>query len=489
MNNVCFHLVTVPQDTIMDCSCAGNVNNHSLITAVARRDIKMMELLLKSGAEANTTSNTIHGYTEQGRTPLIIAVIKGNGYERLVELLLHTGADVNITDPYGFTALMAAAQTTEDDSYYLKRLVRLGADVNAVDRRGETALMCACSGDNPNKVKALLETGADVNMARKDGRTALINASFAGHLSIVNLLIKFGTSLNSSDIRGTTALTEALSTANIPITRVLIQSGADVDENGWNMFMLIASRGHSTCIKQCIILMEEGKVRDQWEPIGSHLERLKFIKNVSDSTTTFICKDILPDKISKFARILETSGANVNHKAESGWTALMVAALEGHIDIMRFLIESGASVNAATNSGWSPLMIAVVGDHCKCVQFLVQKGADVNVQTQGSVRKSVLRYTVEKGRVDIVKLILRCGAYIERGLIAKSKTIEKLLKVAGFFGSVRRKGEFNVQNDCRNVIRRHLLNIKPPINLVYKIRQLGLPFMVEKYLLFKVDPN
>ena len=470
-----------------DCSCGGNLTNHGLIVAVGRRDIKKIELLLKSGANVNTTSNTIHGYTEQGRTPLIIAVRKGSGYETLVELLLNSGADVNKTDPYGFSPLMAASQTSEDHSYYLKRLIRLGADVNAADRSGETALMCACSGDNPNKVKALLEAGSDVNLARKDGRTALMKASFASHLSIVNLLIKFGASVNSSDIRGATALTEALSIANIPITRVLIQSGADVDEDGWNLFMLIASRGHSACIKQCIILIEEGKLRDKWEPIGSHLERLEFIKNESESTVNLICKDTLQDKSLKFARLLETSGANVNYVSESGWTALVVAALEGHIDILSFLIESGASVNAVTNSGWSPLMLAVFGNHCKCVQLLVQEGADVNVQ--GSARKSALSYAVEKGKVDLIKLMLRCSAYLERGLIAKSKTSEKLLKVAGFFGSVRRKGEFNVKNDCRNVIRRHLLSIKPPINLMYKIRQLELPFVVEKYLLFEVDPN
>ena len=409
----------------MDCPCGGNTNNHALITAVARRDIKKIDILLKSGADVNTTSNTIHGYTEQGRTPLIIAVIKGNGYESLIDLFLNTGADVNKTDPYGFTALMAAAQTTRDDSYYLKRLVKLGANVNAVDRKGETALMYACNQNNPNKMKALLETGANVNLARKDGRTALMKASLAGHLSIVNLLIKFGASVNSRDIRGATALTEALSVANIPIARVLIQSGADVDEDGWNFFMLIASGGHSACIKQSIIFMEEGKLRDQWEPI----------------------------------------------------------------DMVRFLIESGASVNAVTTSGWSPLMIAIVGDHSKCVQLLVQKGADVNVRAQGSARKSALSYAVEKGKVDLIKLILRRGAYIERGLTTKSKTIEKLLKVAGFIGSVRRKGGYNVKNDCRNVIRRQLLSVKPPVNLVYKIRQLGLPFMVEKYLLFEVDPN
>ena len=33
------------------------------------------------------------------------------------------GADANETDPYSFTALMAVAQTAEDDSYYLNRFI------------------------------------------------------------------------------------------------------------------------------------------------------------------------------------------------------------------------------------------------------------------------------------------------------------------------------------------------------------------------------
>ena len=71
----------------------------------------------------------------------------------------------------------------------------------------------------------------------------------------------------------------------------------------------------------------------------------------------------------------------MNHRTDSGWTALMVAALQGEPDIVRILLESGAHVNAVSNrNGWSALISSIVGDNHECVKLLIESGADVNVQ-------------------------------------------------------------------------------------------------------------
>ena len=45
-------------------------------------------------------------------------------------------------------------------------------------------------------------------------------------------------------------------------------------------------------------------------------------------------------------------GADINAKLErSGWTALMFAASEGHVEILSFLIPGGADVNARSSWG------------------------------------------------------------------------------------------------------------------------------------------
>ena len=49
--------------------------------------------------------------------------------------------------------------------------------------------------------------------------------------------------------------------------------------------------------------------------------------------------------------LLIENGADINAKANDGWTALMEAAYEGHIETIKFLIEKGADINPKTEDG------------------------------------------------------------------------------------------------------------------------------------------
>ena len=54
----------------------------------------------------------------------------------------------------------------------VRRLLEEGADVNVKDDRGSTALMYASEEGHVETVKLLLEKGADVNAKDNDGGTA-----------------------------------------------------------------------------------------------------------------------------------------------------------------------------------------------------------------------------------------------------------------------------------------------------------------------------
>jgi len=57
---------------------------------------------------------------------------------------------------------------------------------------------------------------------------------------------------------------------------------------------------------------------------------------------------------------LINSGADVNTQNEQGATALMLAALNGHTEVLKILIQSKADVNmqANANNGWTALMLS-----------------------------------------------------------------------------------------------------------------------------------
>jgi len=101
-----------------------------LMYAVGTHNVELIQLLAKSGANLNATSQATK------MTPLLVAVEQGN--IQSVLSLLDLGANLNSTNHEGYTALMAAAESGQDA--ILKKLVTRGAISTARDLNGMTAL-------------------------------------------------------------------------------------------------------------------------------------------------------------------------------------------------------------------------------------------------------------------------------------------------------------------------------------------------------------
>ena len=91
-------------------------------------------------------------------------------------MLLEAGADKNLADNDGSTALMMAA--VQGHATVLRLLLEAGADKNLADNDGSTALMMAARGGHADVMRLLLEAFADANLANNQGTTALMGRSF-----------------------------------------------------------------------------------------------------------------------------------------------------------------------------------------------------------------------------------------------------------------------------------------------------------------------
>jgi ankyrin repeat protein len=201
-----------------------------------RHDAAIARLLLEAGADVNQWFSEDcfpdYGYALHiALTEQISALHNRPGYspEKMVQLLLEYGADVNGATTLGRTPLHWAS------NYYGKcgaDLVRLlletgEADVNAMDLEGKTPLYFATTGEITD---ILIAYGAQENFTKQSKeKDPLRNAILDNDHKLLKNLIKRGVDINSPDENGNTALHMAASGGYLQSMTILLAAGADVN--------------------------------------------------------------------------------------------------------------------------------------------------------------------------------------------------------------------------------------------------------------------
>lgn len=119
--------------------------------------VNMMNLLLQGGAHINYICNN----GRNGKTPLSMAACIGN--QKIVEILIERGANINATNNDGDSALNLAAEVLND-----KHLCHLLDDFEGIRMNTNRA-------DQENIMKLLIANGSDINHKGVNGKTALMS--------------------------------------------------------------------------------------------------------------------------------------------------------------------------------------------------------------------------------------------------------------------------------------------------------------------------
>jgi len=114
---------------------------------------------------------------------------------------------------------------------------------------------------------------------------------------------------------------------------------------------------------------------------------------------------------------LLAEGADINvtptgweEGSPSGFPSLILAAGEGHDEVVKFLLDHGAKTEVCVED--TPLLAAVIKGHYNITKMLLEHGANPNVRGEGTP----LLDAVDRGDIKTVALLLKYGADPGMGL-------------------------------------------------------------------------
>lgn len=238
-----------PVSTILlsgaDVNARGEDSETLLVTAIERGHDEIARMLVKAGAAVNkwsryaTPLSTAVEYRQEKIVKLLLdshadpnaghPLVGVTRAPSILRMILDAGADIDVHDTDGDTALSIAALSGHLPS--LKLLLDRGASVDNVNfgYSSSTPLALASLNGYEEIVQALIGAGADVNRKNNAGDTALQEASWAGHHKVAQMLIRAGADANSCNNYGKSALWTASDLDSHETAQTLIDVGADIN--------------------------------------------------------------------------------------------------------------------------------------------------------------------------------------------------------------------------------------------------------------------
>ncbi len=466
-----------------DVHVTQDMKTRCLIQALKGIHTECVELLTTAGADVNGKNFF--------DIPLFIALEQ----VQCTKLLIGAGADVNKKDSYGNTCLTNAVHHGKPGA--VKVLLEAGADVNLGDMCRHLPLSETATEAHNKCVNLLLEAGADVNQGRQKGATPLCAALMKGHTSCVKLLVATGAHVNLIGTNGMIPLVEAANQGSAECIELLLEAGANVNlasNCGQTPLQVSAARGHVTCVN---LLLGAGADVN--------------LANKDREGSTPLCAAARGH--TKCVKLLLEAGADVNLTDKYGNSALFEALSWDSFGSVKLLVQAGATLD--TTPHCIPSFVRVAAQCCElqCVRMLLDAGLDVNQHFPG--RNTLLTEALLLNNIDLIKLLLAKGASIpvcleHVDLPWESSDPKALVLFAAGEECVSVKHnnggyirflppdweDLDLKNQCRKVIRKHLLTLYPNTNLFQSIPKLrltderpGLPAKLVSYLVYDQSLN
>ena len=323
------------------------------------------------------------------------AAMRGDG--AAVRALLATGADVNVAQGDGMTALHWAAN--RGDSSLAVVLLRAKAQLTATTRvGGYTPLHVASQSGATGVVRALLAAKADVRAVTSNGVSSLHLAAVAGVPGTITALIAAGGDVNAKEPSwGQTPLMTAAARGRADAVRALLKAGAEPSVTAKTMdIMASAAQDRQAKAKRDAVLAQLREAQGQtknanWMPSPSQVQAaVKASREVEvQAATTAAIAGAAAATATEEARLAAQGGRGLDDDnpgynqllgPQGGHTALLLAVREGQVAAVEALLDGGANIDQVSEGDHtSPMLMASINGHYDIVMLLIERGGNPNL--------------------------------------------------------------------------------------------------------------
>ena len=233
------------------------------------------------------------------------------------------------------------------------------------------------------EVRRLVQSGADVKAAQADGATALHWAAYHGDASLASVLLVAGADIAAANRNGSTPMWLAASRGDAAVIQALLAKGADANEQlplGRRPLMLAARSGNLESVK---LLVEAGANVNAAEKFrGQTALMLAAVENHADIVQALITPRGQVNQRTMwfdFQDLTGGAGGIIHDRPQGALTALILAARQGSIEASEKLIAAGADL-AGTEPQYlfTALQTAIFNGHYALAKMLLEKGSNPN---------------------------------------------------------------------------------------------------------------
>ena len=391
--------------SLLDANANPNLRSSSIQLAVEWGNRSVIKALIFAGVDFN-------GYTTSDKALAIAATRRDKG---LIELLLNSGVDINSTTEHieasspleALTPLKAAAEMGDIDMAHY--LIGQGADPN-----NSRALE-----------KSFLKSQELFDLLCETYRTRYPSARGGFGTGVLMHAIENGDHDNIRRMLQSGINPDAISEPTFSPSHDVIDPYFHVEDYDLSLtafgYAIYREKENTT----------EYLLRYGCDPSGIVLQR-KFDRSKEPA----ILAAIGTQRIS-MVELLINHRAKVNFPTFGPVkrTPLQKAAELGNIEIVTLLINHGADVNApaAFRAGGTSLQLAAIGGYIPVACKLLNHKADVNAPGAKFHGRTALEGAAEHGRLDMVKLLLNAGADSRRGVEGQIANAIALARENEFF--------------------------------------------------------